>query len=96
MTAEQQLRLLKCLGDETRFKILLTLKSGERCVCEIVKELGKEQSLISHHLRALRVCGLVKSKRDGRKIKYKLADPPIAELLIKIDEISNKLLKRPD
>jgi len=95
MTAERQLRLLKCLGDETRFKILLTLKSGERCVCEIVKELGKEQSLISHHLRALRGCGLVKSERNGRKIKYKLADPFIAELLIQIDEISNRLLKRP-
>jgi len=94
MTAERQLRLLKCLGDETRFKILLTLKSGERCVCEIVKELGKEQSLISHHLRALKVCGLIKSKRDGRKIKYKLVDPSISELLIKTDEISNKLLKR--
>jgi len=96
MTAERQLRLLKCLGDETRFKILLTLKSGERCVCEIVKELGKEQSLISHHLRALRGCGLVRSERYGKKIKYKLADPSIAELLIKTDEISNKLLKRPD
>jgi ArsR family transcriptional regulator len=87
------LALLKCLADETRFKILLMLKDGERCVCEIFRELGKEQSLISHHLRVARRCGLVKGVRRGKWVIYKLADPSIAELLAKIDEISTKLTK---
>lgn len=93
MTTEQQLAMLKCLSDETRLKILLALKDGERCVCDIIKELKVEQSLVSHHLRALRRCGLVTSVREGRKIKYKLAGQSIAELLVKIDETSGKLSK---
>jgi len=88
---ESQLTLLKCVADETRFKILLMLKDCERCVCDIIKELKAEQSLISHHLRSLRRCGLVTSVREGRKIRYKLADQRIAELLTKIDEVSAEL-----
>ena len=90
MTAERQLRLLKCLGDQTRFRILLTLKGGERCVCEIIKELGIEQSLISHHLQALRRCKLVKFRRDGKKKMYKIADPSILGLLADVEKLSKK------
>jgi len=90
MTTERQLRLLKCLSDETRFKILLTLKGGERCVCEIIKELGLEQSLISHHLQAMRRCKLVKFRREGKKMMYRLADPSILELLADLERLSKK------
>ncbi|MEM2908511.1 MAG: metalloregulator ArsR/SmtB family transcription factor [Candidatus Hadarchaeales archaeon] len=88
---DNQLALLKCIADETRFKILLMLKDGERCVCEIFRELGKEQSLISHHLRIARRCGLVEGVRQGKWIRYRLADPSIAELLTKIEKVSRKL-----
>ncbi len=86
-----QLALLKCIADETRFKILWALKDGERCVCEISKELGKEQSLISYHLRIARRCGSVEGVRQGKWVRYRLADPSIAELLTKIEKTSHKL-----
>lgn len=86
----KQLRLLKCVADETRLQILLALKKGERCVCEIMDELDKEQSLISHHLQALRKCGLIHRRREGKKIMYRLADPSILELLINIEKLANK------
>jgi DNA-binding transcriptional ArsR family regulator len=92
-SVEARLALLKCIADETRFKILITLKDGERCVCDIIKELEVEQSLISHHLRALRRCGLVKSVREGRKIRYKLVDQSIAELLANVGKVSSRLSK---
>jgi len=78
------------LGDETRFRVLLTLKNGERCVCEIIEQLGIEQSLISHHLQALRRCKLVKFRRDGKKKMYRLADPLILKLLSDVDRLSKK------
>ena len=90
MMTKRQLRLLKCLGDETRFRVLLTLKNGERCVCEIIEQLGIEQSLISHHLQALRRCKLVKFRRDGKKKMYRLADPLILKLLSDVDRLSKK------
>jgi ArsR family transcriptional regulator len=88
LTIDRQLRLLKCVADETRFQILMTLKGGERCVCEIFRELGKEQSLISHHLKSLRKCGIVKHRREGKKIMYRLADPSVLELLTKVEELA--------
>lgn len=88
---EPGLATLKCMADENRLKILLILKESERCVCDIVKELKMEQSLVSHHLQALRKCGFVKSVRQGRWIKYRLADPRVAELLAKVCEVSNRL-----
>ncbi|TKJ25957.1 MAG: transcriptional regulator [Hadesarchaea archaeon B3_Hades] len=90
MAIDKQLRLLKCIADETRFQILMTLEGGERCVCEIIEELGEEQSLISHHLRALRKCGLLRRRREGKKIMYRLADPSILGLLTNVEKLANK------
>ena len=86
---EGQLTLLKCIADETRFKILLMLKDGDRCVCEIFMELGKEQSLISHHLKTLRKCGIVEYRREGKRIRYRLADPSVLDLLTKVEELAD-------
>jgi ArsR family transcriptional regulator len=90
MTTDIRLQLLKCLADDTRLQILDTLKDGERCVCEIMKDLNKEQSLLSHHLRALRKCKLVKFRRDGKKKMYRLADPSVLKLLIDLEKLSKK------
>jgi ArsR family transcriptional regulator len=90
-----QLALLKCLVDRRRLEILLMLRKGSFCVCDIVRALKVEQSLVSHHLQLLRKCGLVKCKREGRKIRYRLASKQIAELLEKIDELSQKLDQHP-
>ena len=90
MTVDKQLQLLKCVADDTRIQILIYLKNGERCVCEIMKNLHKEQSLISHHLQALRKCGLIKRRREGKKIMYRLIDPSILKLLVDIEKLSDK------
>ena len=59
-------------------------------MCEIIKELGLEQSLISHHLQAMRRCKLVKFRREGKKMMYRLADPSILELLADLERLSKK------
>lgn len=90
---DRQLRLLKCVADGTRLQILLTLKRGERCVCEIIDEVDKEQSLVSHHLRAMRKCKLIHKRREGKKIMYRLADPSILEFLADVEKLSKKFCK---
>jgi len=90
MTVDKQLQLLKCVADDTRIQILIYLKNGERCVCEIMKSLNKEQSLISHHLQALRRCGLIQRRREGKKIMYRLIDSSILKLLADIEKLSDK------
>jgi len=62
------------LSDPTRVKILLLLMDGEKCVGELAEELGASSSRVSHQLRILKQLRLVKGKREGKFIKYSIAD----------------------
>lgn len=59
-----QARFLRCIGEPSRLRILKLLASGDKCVGEIVEVLNKEQSLVSHHLRALKECNIVAAKQE--------------------------------
>jgi ArsR family transcriptional regulator len=61
---------LKLLADPTRRRIFLLLMRGETCNCELTGLLGLPQNLISHHLRALREAGLVRSRRDEQDARW--------------------------
>lgn len=82
-------RFLKCIGEPTRLKILKLLAEGDKCVGDITVALNREQSLISHHLRMLKECEVVRTEQVAQKIYYKLADQRIAELIL----ISESLIK---
>lgn len=83
MTVEEdQARFLRCIGEPTRLQILKLVAEGERCVGELTGILNKEQSLISHHLKALKECNIVKDRQEAQKVYYKLADDRLARLII--------------
>lgn len=65
--------LFKALADETRLKIMHSLFEREKCVTDLMEELKLIQSHISHHLKTLKVAGIINSRRDGHKICYFLA-----------------------
>lgn len=88
---EDQARFLRCIGEPTRLRILKLLASGEKCVGEIVEALNKEQSLVSHHLRALKDCNIVVVRQEAQKIYYALADPGLAELVLKSEALMKEL-----
>ncbi|MFW0884295.1 ArsR/SmtB family transcription factor [Candidatus Acidulodesulfobacterium sp. H_13] len=72
---KSDLRLItffKLLGDESKFKIVSALKNGEKCVCVIYKELELDQTLVSHHLSALKKIGLINGRKAGRWVYYSL------------------------
>ncbi len=74
---KNNLNLFKALGEETKNEILKTLIDGELCACEIPDKIKKTQSNTSMHLLKLADWGLVKSRRDGKKIIYSLNNPKI-------------------
>lgn len=86
-----ELRLLKCMANDTRFQILKLLGEREMCVCEIVEKLDKEQSVISHHLQRLRECGLIHKRVVGQKRIYSLSDPSIKDMLKRVRELSERM-----
>ncbi|KUO40534.1 MAG: hypothetical protein APZ16_04940 [Candidatus Hadarchaeum yellowstonense] len=93
MGAEDQLRVLKCVSDKTRLEILQLLREGEKCVRDMLERINQEQSLVSHHLQEMRKCGLVKTRREGKKVIYSLADDSIVKLLDDVELISKKFCK---
>ena len=87
------LTLLKCICDQTRYEVLTQLKKNpELCVNDIVKKLKKDQPLVSHHLRALKNCGIVKSRDSGKKTMYSLANKETGKLIDSIDAASKKIV----
>ncbi|MHB1467955.1 MAG: ArsR/SmtB family transcription factor [Solirubrobacteraceae bacterium] len=66
----------KALGDPTRLAVALALaEAQELCVCDLAWVCERPEKLVSHHLRQLRFAGLVRFRRDGRRVMYSLTDP---------------------
>lgn len=73
--------LFKALGDPTRLKLVMSLREGEMCVCDLAATLGNTESAVSHQLRRLRERSLVRARRDGQIVYYSLDDDHVAQLL---------------
>lgn len=74
-------KFFRGLSDSTRLSIFLTLVDDEKTVGEIVEEAQQSQSNVSNHLKCLSDCGLVKNRREGKKVYYSLRDPKTKDLL---------------
>ena len=66
--------LFKIFSDSTRIRIMYSLFMKELNVQEIADVMGMQQSAISHQLRILRASNLVKIRREGKNIYYRLSD----------------------
>jgi DNA-binding transcriptional ArsR family regulator len=78
---EVQAEIFKAMSDPCRMKILLLLREGELCVCEIMIGLDRPQSTTSHHLSILKDRGLIKERKDGRWSRYRLSEGAVIEML---------------
>jgi DNA-binding transcriptional ArsR family regulator len=67
-------RRLKALADPHRWSVIDLLMDNPRTVAELLEHLGLEQSLLSHHLSILRREGIVESRREGKKVRYRLSE----------------------
>ena len=84
--------LLKCICDETRFEILeLLQKDNELCVNDFVEKLKKDQPLVSHHLKTLKKCGIVKYRDEGKKAMYTISNPQLSALISNVTKSSRKI-----
>ncbi len=65
----------KALSHPTRLAIALALAAGERaCVCDLAWIVGRDEKLVSHHVRQLRAAALARSERDGKMVMYELTE----------------------
>lgn len=64
--------IFKALADPKRAMIVDMLSCGELCACMILERFGISQSTLSHHMKLLCECGLVKGRNEGKWTYYSL------------------------
>jgi DNA-binding transcriptional ArsR family regulator len=80
--AQESAERARALADPTRLTLAGALGEagvvieggGELCVCDLAWISGRSQNLVSHHMRTLRSLGLVRSRRDGKLVMYRLTE----------------------
>src|SRR6266516_3212582 len=70
----------QALGNGHRAEIVDVLAQGERSVEEIAHEIGQSVANTSHHLQLLTRAGLLRSRREGTRVIYRLASERVGEL----------------
>ena len=72
-------KVFKALGDPKRAMIVDMLSCGELCACNILEKFKMSQSTLSHHMKILCECGIVKEREEGKWTYYSLDDDTISK-----------------
>jgi DNA-binding transcriptional ArsR family regulator len=86
-----QADILRILSSSRRLEILHRLAEGPVEVSRLADELGLSQPNVSQHLAVMRSAGLVEAERDGREVRYRLAD---ADIIVACDLMRGVLQRR--
>lgn len=74
------MNITKALADETRVRLLMALRGGELCVCQMTELLGLAPSTVSKHLSIMHQAGLVYSRKEERWVYYRLPGSKMAPM----------------
>lgn len=85
--ARETTQFLKSMANEARLLILCRLNEGPATVGELETLLGRRQSAVSQQLARLRAEGLVDFTREGRSIRYSIADDRTRRLMALLYEM---------
>jgi rhodanese-related sulfurtransferase len=80
----------QALGSGRRAEIVDVLAQGERSVEELATEIDQSVANTSHHLQLLARAGLVRSRRAGTRIYYRLASDRVGELWVAVREVAER------
>lgn len=75
-------KFFRALADPTRLRLLEFILGGERTSADCVEHAGISQPRVSVHLSCLVDCGYVTARRDGKKLRYTVGDPRVADLVL--------------
>ena len=72
------LPITKALSDETRLRLLMAMRDGELCLCQLIDLTQLAPSTVSKHMAVLHQAGLVERRKDGRWHFYRLPDEALS------------------
>ena len=73
--------LFKLMSDLTRVRLFWLLCHCEECLLNLSAMMEMSSPALSHHLKLLKSCGLVTSRREGKEVYYRAADTEQAAAL---------------
>lgn len=85
--SESVSNVLKVLAHPSRLLLLCSLADGEKTVGELEDASGASQSAVSQFLKAMKLEGLVDSRRDGQYVRYRISNPKVLELMKSLYDI---------
>ena len=77
MSYNENSLLFKALGDPTRLEIVDMISCGELCACKILERFNITQPSLSHHMKILCDCGLVRGRKEGKWTYYSLDEKAV-------------------
>ncbi len=80
----------KALGHGQRLEILELLAQGERSVEALAERIGLPIANVSQHLRLMRRTGLLTSRREGKRVLYRLSDPSVLDLMAALRRVAER------
>jgi ArsR family transcriptional regulator, arsenate/arsenite/antimonite-responsive transcriptional repressor len=84
--------IFKAISDETRWKLVRLLLTGDLCGKALSRRLGITEAAVSQHLKVLREAGLVEGEKRGYWTHYSLKKETLEEVIGELDHILNKSL----
>ncbi|MBN1292592.1 MAG: winged helix-turn-helix transcriptional regulator [Candidatus Latescibacteria bacterium] len=81
---EQKVQRLKAISHPIRLQIVNILIKGESTVNNLVEKLGTHQSLMSQQLNILKISRILRSRREGNKVFYFIANENVKKLMLSV------------
>lgn len=86
-TYDQLARIAKAMANGTRLALLELMAQGEQSVEALARGTGVKLTSASSHLQVLKTAGLVRTRREGTTIHYRLAGVDVARLVVAMTEV---------
>jgi DNA-binding transcriptional ArsR family regulator len=90
---EMQADMCLALANSKRLQILSLLKDGEMSVTDMINAMGINKANLSQHLAILRQKNILETRRHGRTIYYRIANPKITEACTIMRAVMIEMLK---
>ncbi|MFL0195744.1 ArsR/SmtB family transcription factor [Clostridium sp. WILCCON 0269] len=79
---ELNAKIFKALSDQNRLKIIDILSCGEKCACDLLENFNFTQPTLSHHMKVLMDCNLIKCRKEGLWNYYSLDNANTNKLML--------------
>jgi ArsR family transcriptional regulator, arsenate/arsenite/antimonite-responsive transcriptional repressor len=93
---QEDAKIFKALCDENRLHILSLLRSGEKCACELLKDLDMGQPALSYHMKVLLESQIVESWQEGKWTHYKISEQGCEKAAALLKDITTSISNQND